>query len=86
MTLVDCAACGSKELVEKDGIIVCAYCQSKYFPQGKNLPSSGAVIGLAADIQTLLQKCRNDPSNSWRFANLILDIDPTNQEAKRFLS
>ena len=33
MKLVDCTSCGSKELVEEEGFIVCVYCQSRYVPQ-----------------------------------------------------
>lgn len=86
MTFVDCAGCGSKELVEKDGIFVCAYCQTKNYSQANSTQMSGTSIAIASDIQALLQKCRNDPPNRRQFANLILDIDPTNLEAKRFLS
>lgn len=83
--LVDCEACGSKKLIKKDGFHVCAYCHTQYFPKVNNATSSETVIGIASDIQVLLQKCIEDPSNRRRFANLILDIDPTNREAKRFL-
>ena len=85
MKLVDCTRCGSKELVEKDGFIVCIYCQSKYVPQADDVPSRETVIEIASDIQSLLQKCREDSLNRRRFANLILDIDPTNLEAKQYL-
>ncbi len=85
MKLLDCMRCGSKEFVEEDGFIVCAYCKSKYVPQADDIPPKETVIGMASDIQALLQKCREDPTNRRRFANLILDIDPTNQEAKQYL-
>ena len=38
-----------------------------------------------ADIQALLEKCKSDPNNRRRYASLILDIDPTNQQANQYL-
>lgn len=38
MRLVDCRACGSKELLEEDGIVVCAYCQARYIPDPGDRP------------------------------------------------
>lgn len=85
MMLIDCPCCGSKELNENDGFIVCVYCRTKYSPQPNDTQVTETRIGIVSDIQALLQKCREDPSNRRRFANLILDIDPTNQEAKQHL-
>jgi len=30
MDLIECRACGSKELIQEGAIIVCSFCQSKY--------------------------------------------------------
>ncbi len=85
MKLVDCRRCGSKELVEENGLIVCVFCQSKYVPQVSDMPPRDTVIGIAADIQALLQQCRDEPINRRRLAGLVLDIDPTNREAQQYL-
>lgn len=85
MKLVECPSCGSKELSEENGNIVCVYCRSKYSPQAESFSPTATVIEIATDIQSLLQKCREDPMNRRRFANLVLDIDPSNQEAKQYL-
>lgn len=85
MKLVACVRCGSKELFEESGYIVCAYCQSRFAPQVDDLAAKETVINFHSDIQRLLQKCRDDPVNRRRYANLILDIDPANQEAKKYL-
>ena len=37
------------------------------------------------DVERLLQKCRTDRRNARKYANLVLDIDPTNQEALKYL-
>lgn len=86
MKRVECSNCGSTELIADNDIIVCVYCRSRHVPQTDDVPPRETVIGIESDIQTLLQKCRQDPKNRRRFANLILDIDPSNQEAKKFLS
>lgn len=85
MKLLDCKSCGSKELVEENGLIVCVYCQSTYVPQADDVPAMETKIGLTSDIETLLLKCEQDPANSRRYANLILDIDPTNAQARQYL-
>lgn len=48
-----------------------------------NVESSN--IGLDDDISRLLMKCKREPRNARRYANLILDIDPDNQEARKYL-
>ena len=85
MKLVGCARCGSRELLEEDGFAVCPYCRSRFTPQADDLPRKDTVIGVHSDIQMLLQKCEDDPANSRRYANLILDLDPTNHEATKYL-
>lgn len=32
MKIVECTSCGSKELIENNGIVVCVYCQTRYLP------------------------------------------------------
>jgi hypothetical protein len=85
MKLVECSKCGSNELFEESGFVVCAYCRLKFVPSSGDLPNSGAAISVFDDIQELLGKCRSDPANKRRYANLILDLDPTNSEAAQFL-
>lgn len=85
MKSLECTRCGSTELREHDRYLVCAYCQSRYVPQANDTPFLETTIGLASDIQALLRKCEDDPVNRRRYAGLILDIDPTNQEANLYL-
>ena len=56
MKLVECTRCGSKELIETDRLVTCAYCQSKFVPLASDLPGRDTVIGLDSDIQELLQE------------------------------
>lgn len=85
MKLVECIRCGSKELHEHEGGIVCAYCQSRFILEVHEQPRKAAVIDLQADIQMLLKKCADDPANRRRYASMILEIDPSNLEAMKFL-
>ena len=55
-------------------------------PLDERDPPPRSVIDVESDIQALLQKCREDPLNRNRYASLILDIDPTNREARSYLS
>jgi hypothetical protein len=85
MRVVDCRRCGSKELIEEDGFIVCTYCQSKFVPQSDDLRPMESTIGIVSDIERLLTMCRAEPHNQRRYASLVLDMDPTNAEARRYL-
>lgn len=86
MKLVKCSSCGSTDLVENNGIVVCVYCRSKYASETGGVKPRETIIGVASDIQALLQKCKEDPINRQRFANLILDLDPSNKEVKQYIS
>ena len=48
-------------------------------------PAASSQIDLDDDISRLLQKCRTDRRNARKYANLILDIDPDNEEAQKYL-
>jgi hypothetical protein len=85
MKLVECTRCGSKELFEENGYVVCEYCRSRFAPQADDVPQRETVIGVQSDLQVLLQKCKDDPANRRRYASLILDIDPTNYTAIQYL-
>lgn len=85
MKLIECIHCGSKELVEENGFLVCAYCQNRYEKPVETEAVADTAIELDSDIEILLQKCQKDPRNCRRYANLILDIDPSNEEALRYL-
>ena len=85
MKLVECTICGSNELFEENGYVVCAYCRLKFVPSSDDRPNTGAAISVYDDIRTLLDKCKSDSLNRKKYANLILDLDPTNVDAKKYL-
>jgi len=85
MKVVQCSTCASRELTEKGGYLVCEYCQTQFSPEEDERPQKPSSIGVGSDIEALLEKCRQDPLNSSRYARLILDLDPTNEEAFGYL-
>lgn len=84
LSSVECARCGSNELTEVDGYLQCVYCQSRYEIGSKQVSLPATSIGLAADIEALLEKCEDDPANRERYIRMILNIDPSNKEVQRF--
>lgn len=88
-----CENCGAPGLILKDGYLFCEYCRSKFLISDSERAKlnahikvkSNSSISLENDIETLLLKCKNDSENARRYANLILDIDPDNVEALKYL-
>lgn len=74
-----CTSCGASEFVQEGSSLRCAYCGTAYASE------ANSVIALNDDVARLLDKCRREPHKARRYANLILDIDPTNMEALRYL-
>lgn len=85
MKLFTCDKCGSSDYIERNGQRICSYCRSKYAMQTDDFLPSNSTIALDDDVSILLQKCRADPTNARRYAELILDIDPGNAEARKYL-
>lgn len=85
MKLIECIKCRSNELFEENGYVVCAYCRLRFIANPDDLPTPSTVISVFDDVQQLLSRCRAEPGNSRRLASLVLDIDPTNQEAQHYL-
>jgi hypothetical protein len=85
MKLINCEKCGGNDFFEQNGYRICRYCRSKYALHADDIFPQGSRISLGEDIKMLLQKCQADPANARRYANLILDIDPGNDEAIKYL-
>jgi hypothetical protein len=85
MRIIDCKSCGSSELYEEAGYIFCAFCRSRFVPDDGDIPKPASVIALESDVEVLLRKCVEDPSNRRRYISLILDIDPNNQQVRNYL-
>ena len=85
MKLIRCTQCGSNDLFRDGGYMVCKYCNSRFVVEKDDVGIKGSTIALGSDIEVLLKKCKKDPRNSRKYANLILDIDPDNEEALKYL-
>ena len=87
-----CRKCGAPNMTRKGGFLFCQYCGSSVLldadeQKAINLSNNtvSTKIDLRSDVEMLLEKCKKDPQKARRYANLILDIDPTNQEALKYL-
>ncbi len=90
-----CDKCGSSELTEKNGYLVCDYCGSKFILtkeetkiskcQSSSKGNKNTEININEDIKRLIRKCEYDKPNAKRYAKLILDIDPDNAEARKYI-
>ena len=98
MKAIICTSCGASRWKEEGEYRICLHCGTTYEKNNEDKPRSAfsavhaqvakqvnSVIALNEDVERLLQKCRNEPKNARKYANLILDIDPTNQEAQEYL-
>ncbi|MBO4914900.1 MAG: TFIIB-type zinc finger domain-containing protein [Oscillospiraceae bacterium] len=84
MRAVVCQSCGSNDVLEENGYLVCRYCGTKHLMTADEKKQYESSIELRKDVERLLQKCRDEPSNAAKYAKLVLDIDPTNKEALRY--
>lgn len=63
----------------------CKYCGSCFKITQDDLSNRRSDISLGNDVNELLMKCKTDPRNARKYANLILDIDPYNEEALKYI-
>jgi hypothetical protein len=80
-----CANCGNTDLVQAEGYGVCEFCDSRFVLNANDVPQSETSIEINSDVELLLKKCTEEPKKSSFYANLILDIDPHNVEAQKYL-
>ncbi len=85
MKIIKCTKCGSNDLYHEEHYVVCSYCRIKFTPSAADRPVPESVISVYDDIQALILRCQNEPHNSRRIAGLILDLDPSNVEAHKYL-
>jgi uncharacterized Zn finger protein (UPF0148 family) len=85
MKIESCEKCGGGEFITRDGYRICQYCNTRYLITPEDATRKESNITLDHDIKMLLQKCRDDPANARRYAGLVLDIDPGNAEAAKYM-
>lgn len=90
-----CESCGSVAYTEKDKNLVCDFCGRTYLLDKNDsvvLTNKKASemyrdvdISLQNDLTDLLRKCKLFPEKASKFARLALEIDPYNEEAKKYI-
>lgn len=85
MRELKCKNCGAVKLNRQGNSWYCEFCGSAFSVEASDVPQEGMGLSLNSDVEKLLQKCRTDPRNASKYANLILDMDPTNEDALKFL-
>jgi rubredoxin len=84
-----CQRCGGTEFYDLNGRRYCKYCRSEIEGGSRSIfeprHSGSSTVELNEDIKRLLAKCRKDPVHAKRYASLVLDMDPFNAEARRYL-
>ena len=85
MKALNCINCGATDMIRKDGYMECQYCNSKFSIEATDFPQQSMGMSLNEDVDNLLKKCKKDTKNARKYANLILDIDPTNVEALQYI-
>lgn len=85
MNTIICEHCGSNSLYEENGFLICSYCGTRHLIPETKKKNADVSIHLNKDVDMLLKKCRDDPNNAKKYAELILQIDPNNYEASSYL-
>ena len=98
MKALICSSCGASRWKEEGDYRICMHCGTKFEKtvedkvrvvvsgiQAAVARQVDSVITINEDVERLLKKCRQEPKNARKYANLILDIDPTNEEAQKYL-
>ena len=98
MKALICSSCGASRWKEEGEYRICLHCGTMFertveektrfkgpVIQGITARQTESVIAINDDVARLLQKCRKEPNNARKYANLVLDIDPTNEEALKYL-
>ncbi len=85
MRLINCTQCGGGDFFQNNGYLICKYCNSRYAIGQDDMGYRQSSISLGSDVDVLLRKARMDPRNAKKYANLVLDIDPDNEEANFIL-
>lgn len=86
MKLITCERCGGNEFDYVGKTAICRYCGSKYALEKDDVArQASARIALDDDVARLLAKCEAEPARARKYANLVLDIDPSNTQALKYL-
>ena len=85
MKQIKCTVCGANELQKIDGFYVCSFCGTKHVLTEEEYLKADSTINLNEDVVRVLHRWKDDPANGKKYAQLILQIDPSNEKAKKEL-
>lgn len=85
MKQIHCENCGADVFEIKSNYKICKYCNTKYQLEVFDYPKYNSNISVKSDVEILLERCKSEPEKARKYANLVLDIDPTNKDAKKYL-
>jgi len=85
MKSISCEKCGASSWDTSNGYRICRYCGTKFQLTSDDIAIKESYIALNSDVERLLNLCKTEPYNARKYANLILDIDPSNKEALKYL-
>ena len=85
MKSIVCDRCGGTKWDVEHGYRICKYCGTKFQLTKEDLTIKESKVSMNSDIERLLKLCRLEPYNAKKYANLVLDVDPSNQEALKYL-
>ncbi|MBQ6222161.1 MAG: TFIIB-type zinc finger domain-containing protein [Solobacterium sp.] len=85
MKELKCTACGANDFREENGVYICNFCGTKFLLTKDDQLKVNSSIALNEDVVRLLHKWNNDPENGKKYAQLILQIDASNEKARQEL-
>lgn len=85
MTEIVCRSCGSNDLTEIDGFMICNYCGTRHVMSKDEKGQKQVVIDWSDDVSRLIQKSKDEPERAKKYAERILEMDPNNEYAKKLL-
>lgn len=83
MKVLTCQGCGSNDLYEENGYRICRYCGTKHLITKEDKPAKESNIDLNEDVVRLLKRWDENPAQADKYAHMILEIDPHNEQALR---
>lgn len=85
MKSIVCERCGANEWSNQNGYRVCKYCGTQFQVTSKDFTIKESRVAVNADVERLLKLCAAEPHNAKKYANLVLDIDPSNTAVLKYL-
>ena len=80
-----CNYCGSKFIIDESNRVATHHKDSLRNDIEINRTVTQKNTSLRSDVEQLLAKCKANPRRARKYAILVLEMDPTNKEALKYL-